>query len=50
MKKQKVKEKTQKHSFEVPVDDLWVFFVKAREKRMKVKEAIAEAIRDWNGK
>lgn len=50
MKKQKIKEKTEKHSFEVPIDDLWEFFVKARTKRMKVKEAIAEAIRDWNKK
>lgn len=49
-KKKLPKEKTEKHTFEVPVEDLWIFFVKAREKRLKVKEAIAEAIRDWNTK
>ena len=49
-KKKLPKEKTEKHTFEVPVEDLWEFFVKAKTKRMKVKEAMAEAIRDWNKK
>jgi hypothetical protein len=39
---------TEKHTFEVPVVDLKEFFIKCRVKGLKIKEAVAEAIRDWN--
>ncbi len=41
---------TEKHTFEVPTGDLKEFFVKCRVKGLKIKEAVAEAIRDWNKK
>lgn len=39
---------TEKHTFEVPVQDLKKFFINCRVRGLKIKEAIAEAIRDWN--
>jgi hypothetical protein len=41
---------TEKHTFEVPTEDLKQFFINCRVRGLKIKEAIAEAIRNWNVK
>jgi isopenicillin N synthase-like dioxygenase len=38
---------TKKHSFEVPEDTLEQFFNVVHEKKLKIKDAIAEALETW---